>query len=122
MAEITDRSTIEENVQNPEKKVAQIEETDASQGKVVEQGDNASGGVSPFQAELSRVEELFSNEKNGRSRGSSPEEGIKKGINLSINSDKPIGYNRGEVTALDGKKSVQDSGYWLNVRSEGVPV
>jgi len=122
MAEITDRSTIEENVQNPEKKVAQIEETDASQGKVVEQGDNASGGVSPFQAELSRVEELFSNEKNGGSRGSSPEEGIKKGINLSINSDKPIGYNRGEVTALDGKKSVQDSGYWLNVRSEGVPV
>ena len=119
MPEITSGQTIEENVQTPETKMGQTGEVDASQGKVVEQGDNASGGISPSRAEFSRVEKLFN---NGGSRGSSPEEGIKKGTNLSINSDKPIGYNRGERRELDGKKSVQDSSYWLNVRSEGVPV
>ena len=121
MAESTGVQTIEEHVQNPETKVSQIGEKDASQGKVVEQGNNASGGIPPFQAELSKAEELFSNGEKSGLVGSSLEEGIQQKTDLSINSDKPIRYNSREVQTRKGDKTIKDSAYWLNARLEGVP-
>ena len=119
MTGIAETPTMEENIQIP---VEQIKDTDALQGRDVEQRNNISGGVGSFQNELSEAEELFNNEENGKPQGiSSHKEFPEETKKLFSNNIKPTGYNDfGGGEKLGEESDPSKAEYWFKKRREGV--
>jgi hypothetical protein len=119
MTGATEIPTMEENIQIP---TEQIQKTDTSQAEVVERGDNTSGGISSFQKELSKAEQLFSEKESGRIQGPALEGGTIQESDPFIENGARTGHDSEEVKTAVTENSVRSSDYWNTIRNEGVPI
>jgi len=110
--------TTEEEISIP---VKQIQETDTTQARVVEQGGNDSGGSS-LPKEFSEAEQLFNSGQKKAQQDPSLERKIAKGsVSLPHNTGF-IGYDTSAKDQEVPNSNVRSSFYWNATRREGVPV